>query len=90
MEPRKRRTPAQHGYQTARVFDCGAMSIQLNPKTLEAVQRAHEVVIPTLTDQRTVRATVAFAKRVARHRQADRHHRRRASSRRRYWQDQMG
>ncbi len=65
IEPKKRSIPAQHRYETDTVFDFGAMSTQLDPKINQAVQLAHVVVIPTLTDPRSLQATVDTAKLVA-------------------------
>lgn len=58
IEPKRKRIPAAYCFKQNTVFDFGAMSTQIDPKITQAVQLADIIVIPTLTDPRSLQATI--------------------------------
>ena len=58
IEPNKRRIPKGLLTLDRVVFDFGAMSTQLDPKAVQATEAADVIVIPTLTDIRSLTATI--------------------------------
>lgn len=62
IEPNKRRIPKALLSLDCAVFDFGAMSTQLDPKTVQATEIADVIVIPTLTDMRSLEATIKTVK----------------------------
>ena len=58
IEPKKRRIPAHHCSETDIIFDFGAMSTQIDPKVSHALSMSDVVVIPSLTDARSLQATI--------------------------------
>lgn len=58
IEPKKRRIPVQFCSETDVVFDFGAMSTQIDPKVSHALNLCDVVVIPTMTDARSLQATI--------------------------------
>lgn len=58
IEPSKKRIPLQYLNKTNMVLDFGAMSTNIDPKVAHAARLADVIVIPTLTDTRSLKATV--------------------------------
>jgi cellulose biosynthesis protein BcsQ len=58
IEPNKRRIPKALLSLDCAVFDFGAMSTQLDTKTVQATDIADVIVIPTFTDKRSLEATI--------------------------------
>lgn len=58
IEPKKRRIPVQLSSEPNIVFDFGAMSTQIDPKVSHALNICDVVVIPTMTDPRSLQATI--------------------------------
>lgn len=66
IEPRLKRIPEELFFEdddnTHVVFDFGAMSTNIDPKVTHALQNVDLVVIPTLTDLRSLKATIDFVR----------------------------
>lgn len=60
IEPRLKRIPQEIKSLDNIVYDFGAMSTQVDPKVTHALSFCDLVVIPTLTDQRSIQATIEF------------------------------
>ncbi|MBE0507527.1 MAG: ParA family protein [Marinospirillum sp.] len=60
IEPRLKRIPKEIKSLGNVVYDFGAMSTQVDPKVTHALSFCDLVVIPTLTDQRSIQATIDF------------------------------
>ena len=58
IEPGLKRIPFQYRSKQNIVFDFGAMSTQVDPKVAHAVDMCDLVVVPTLTDVRSLQATI--------------------------------
>lgn len=58
IEPSKKRIPLQYLNKTDLVLDFGAMSTNIDPKVAHAARLAAVIAIPTLTDTRSLKATV--------------------------------
>ncbi len=58
IPPNKRRIPKEILKLDRVVFDFGAMSTQLDPKAVQAIEAADVIVIPTDTGQRSIEATI--------------------------------
>lgn len=58
IPPNKRRIPKEILKLERVVFDFGAMSTQLDPKAVQAIEAADVIVIPTDTGQRSIEATI--------------------------------
>ena len=58
IEPSTKRIPLQYLNKTDIVLDFGAMSTNIDPKVAHAARLADAIVIPTLTDTRSLKATV--------------------------------
>jgi len=62
IEPNKRRIPKAILALDCVVYDMGAMSTQLDPKLVQATEVADVIVVPTLTDKRSLEATIKTVK----------------------------
>jgi MinD-like ATPase involved in chromosome partitioning or flagellar assembly len=62
IEPNKHRIPKALLSLECVVFDFGAMSTKLDPKAVQATDIADVIVIPTLTDMRSLEATIKTVK----------------------------
>lgn len=58
IQPNKRRIPLQFTAKKEIVFDFGAMSTNIDPKVVHAVKLSSVIVIPTLTDARSLQGTI--------------------------------
>lgn len=58
IAPNKRRIPLQHTAKKDIVFDFGAMSTNIDPKVAHAVKLSNAIIIPTLTDARSLQGTI--------------------------------
>ncbi|WP_417228256.1 ParA family protein [Amphritea sp.] len=58
IEPKKKRIPIQLLSETNAVLDFGAMSTQVDPKVSHALSICDVVIIPTMTDARSLQATI--------------------------------
>jgi len=58
IAPRLKRIPKELQFPDCTIYDFGAMSTQLDPKVSHALKLCDLVVIPTLTDQRSLQATI--------------------------------
>lgn len=56
--PTLKRIPKNLLFEDSTIYDFGAMSTQLDPKVSHALQVCDLVVIPTLTDMRSLQATI--------------------------------
>lgn len=58
VAPNKKRIPLQYTAKKDIVFDFGAMSTNIDPKVAHAVKLSNAIVIPTLTDARSLQGTI--------------------------------
>lgn len=58
ISPKLKRIPKQYVGIDNVVYDFGAMSTNIDPKVAQAVKYSDVIIIPTLTDQRSLQATV--------------------------------
>lgn len=58
IAPNKKRIPLQYTAKKDIVFDFGAMSTNIDPKVAHAVKLSNAIVIPTLTDARSLQGTI--------------------------------
>jgi len=58
IDANKNRIPELLCYEDDTVFDFGAMSTKVDPKVAHAVELSDVIIIPTLTDMRSLQATV--------------------------------
>lgn len=67
LDTKIKRIPSEHLSEADIIFDFGAMSTQVDPKMTHALKMSDVIAIPTLTDARSLQATidmVNFAKAV--------------------------
>lgn len=62
VSPNRKRIPKEHLQIEDVVFDFGAMSTQIDPKVAQAVNHCDIIIVPTLTDQRSLQATLSTVK----------------------------
>lgn len=65
IEPRLKRIPEAQLFAEKVIYDFGAMSTQVDPKVTHALKISDLVVIPTLTDHRSLQATIDFVQFIA-------------------------
>ena len=58
LDANRKRIPAELLHEENTVYDMGAMSGAIDPKVIDALKHSEVVVIPTLTDMNSIRATI--------------------------------